>query len=489
MLSNVKRGLENDYDLLDTRIGDGNYGTINLAKKKHTDQIVAIKIISKESFQKQKSTSVETKDKVVAENVEKDVEDGEKKKRDKKKKINKVDDEKDQSNKKEKKEKKGKKDSEKKKKKKKKKKDTSLSLPSDAEEGLIREIKILKMCQHPHIVQYISCYEDDHNLYIVMEYVKHGDLLAIVNSLKNRRFDEKKSQMIIAQLISAVEYCHRNLIVHRDIKLENILVADEDKFTIKLADFGLSTYIHPSSYHMTWCGTMNYAPPEIIKNDAYDPMLVDIWSIGVVIYVINSGRFPWDGNTAIEYSQHIIKCIDEPSQFVINYPTWFSNDLKDLLTKIFKRPDDRITLMDIKKHPWINKHILPSHIKARQTITRIDTTIVNEIIALGFDESEVLLSLHRNNNNQIVALYHIIQERYGSVLDELNTSTKGLIKLSNKAGLTQSDTNIYSRLSCKSNSPRSQTPRNTPLARILDESPRKEASHTTKLSGVVAHKN
>lgn len=428
MLTDVKKDcLDKDFELGEV-IGDGSFGKIRKARNRYTDEVVAIKVIDKSLLKKPKEDS-------------------------KKKSHN--DKEEEEESKKE-------------KKKDKKDKNRKKSKLSVAEEGLLREINILKLCQHPHIVHYIACYEDEKNYYIVMEYIKDGDAVTLLNNKKYRRVKERKAKDVIAQLQSAVEYCHRNLIAHRDIKLDNILIADKDKLVVKLADFGLSNFINPESNHFTFCGTLNYAAPEIIMNDdnGYDPMKVDVWSLGVVIYVMIAGRFPWEGKSVVADATHIASCINFPQKFKINYPDFFSEDLKDLLGKIFRKPEDRMTVIEIKQHPWLVKHALPSYMKPREPVVKIEPIFIAKVVSLGFNEADVLVSVYNNTNNQMTALYHIIKERYGDVIEESIKISLG--QTSND--FSRSDPSIYARISPRRGSPRRElTPRQNPISRILDE--------------------
>jgi len=265
---------------------------------------------------------------------------------------------------------------------------------------LIREIDIMKLCDHPHIVKYFDHYEDDNFYYIVMEYVKRGDLFEHIKEKKCLCIEAAKK--IFRQLISCIEYCHGNLIVHRDIKLENILIADRD-LTIKLTDFGLSNFINTNSKHKTACGSLEYCAPEIMEGDPYNPIKVDIWSMGVVLYCMVVGMMPWTC-TRENMMRHICR-------FEYNVDKILDPVLKDLISKIFVPAEHRISLKQIKNHPWLSYDVLPSYLPPRAPLKEINLILVDKIVSLGFDKTDVLLALYENHTVQETAIYHLLIER------------------------------------------------------------------------------
>lgn len=284
--------------------------------------------------------------------------------------------------------------------------DLKKTLKNDAKEKLLREINIMKICDHPHIVKYIDFYTDDSQYYIVMEYVKCGDLFEIILRAKN--FSISDVRKVFCQMISAMEYCHGNLIAHRDIKLENILVADKKEILVKIADFGLSNYIKTDALHNTACGSLEYAAPEILMKSTYNPIRSDIWSMGVVLYTMATQCFPW-GGSLIDIRNRIINC-----DYDKNHISHLDNDLKDLLSKIFVPAENRITINQMKMHPWLVKYTIPSFLRQREPVGEIILLLVDKVISLGFDQNEVLTSLYSNANTQETAIYHLLKEKlYG----------------------------------------------------------------------------
>lgn len=156
------------------------------------------------------------------------------------------------------------------------------------------ETKILKFCSHPNIVSMLDSFESLDNIYIVMEYMKEGDLLSF---LRNSRvaLTECMVSNIVFQVASSINYLHQCGIIHRDLKLENILIKTytDKSFLIKIGDFGLSAVTSPSQDAAERHGTLHYLAPEILELKSYD-CSVDIWSLGVITYTLISGAFPFD---------------------------------------------------------------------------------------------------------------------------------------------------------------------------------------------------
>ena len=149
-----------------------------------------------------------------------------------------------------------------------------------------QEAAILSNFNHPHIMRVYELVESADGVFIVMEYLPGGELYDLI--LKKQKFTEDEARKIFQQLICAIEYCHSHGVVHRDIKPENILLDDQEN--IKLGDFGLATYCLDGRFLYTSCGSVNYAAPEIVSGKPYSGPEVDIWSIGVVLFIFFSAE-------------------------------------------------------------------------------------------------------------------------------------------------------------------------------------------------------
>lgn len=291
-------------------------------------------------------------------------------------------------------------------------------LSDEIENTLIREVNIMKMLNHPHIVKYLDFYDDVENFYIVMKKVKYGALLDYITQKleKSKTLSLDDARKIFAQLLSAVEYCHGHLIGHRDLKLENILISNKNKLKIKLIDFGLANYIKIDELHRTNCGSLDYAAPEIIDDQPYNPIMIDIWSLGVILYSMIFGCFPWGSNVQYDivnynYNTNVISEmlleVSHNQELLIDYV-----NLRDLLSKIFVPPNERFTLTEIKNHAWMKGSSISSYLPKTKPIKNVDFLLVDQMVALGFKAKDVMLALYENKNTQETAIYHLLYHRF-----------------------------------------------------------------------------
>jgi len=218
-------------------------------------------------------------------------------------------------------------------------------LNSRAEIQLRREIEIQSHLHHKNILRFFGFFWDDKRIYLIIEYAPNGELFKEIQKSPNTRFSEEKSVNYILQICDALEYIHKKHVIHRDIKPENIL---NSLGTLKLADFGWSIHA-PSNKRKTFCGTLDYLPPEMLENHKHDEW-VDLWCLGVLIYEFCAGKPPFESDTQI-------KTINKIKNLDLKFPPYFSKELKDIISKLLKkRPMERINLEQVKEHPWIKKY-------------------------------------------------------------------------------------------------------------------------------------
>lgn len=156
---------------------------------------------------------------------------------------------------------------------------------------------------HPNIVKIFEAFETENHVYLVMEYVGGGSLHSYLKEKPHRRLEEEDAKFIFKQILTALHYCHRKSIAHRDIKLENILL-DENK-QVKLIDFGFSTCIPNDKKIKMFCGTPSYMAPEIVAKEEYAGPPADMWASGVLLYALMNGCFPFRGSTDKELYRRI----------------------------------------------------------------------------------------------------------------------------------------------------------------------------------------
>ena len=154
---------------------------------------------------------------------------------------------------------------------------------------LIKEINIQKILFHPYLTQMYCVIEKTENIFIITEYCSKGDIISYL--LDNDTFDESSACKIFQQIISSLEYLHKNNICHRDIKPENILLTEN--LDAKLSDFGLSKFFKKNELLNTSCGSPIYAAPEMLQGKSYDGTKIDIWSLGISLYMMISGELPF----------------------------------------------------------------------------------------------------------------------------------------------------------------------------------------------------
>lgn len=214
-----------------------------------------------------------------------------------------------------------------------------------------KEISIMKMINHHYVVGVKDVFATSAKIFIVLEFVGGGELFdKIANEGK---LSEDKARFYFRQLVEGLEHCHNNGVCHRDLKPENLLLDTEGN--LKISDFGFSTLnigdadgdgdARAELLHTT-CGTPNYVAPEVLGKDGYDGKKADVWSMGVILYVLLAGYLPFDENTMAGLFQKI-KAAD------FEYPGWFSDEARNLISKVLvPDPQQRARISDLKQHSW-----------------------------------------------------------------------------------------------------------------------------------------
>lgn len=206
-----------------------------------------------------------------------------------------------------------------------------------------REIEIMSSLSHPHIIAIHEVFENNSKIVIIMEYASRGDLYDYVS--EQQPLSEHDARHFFRQIVSAVHYCHQNRVVHRDLKLENILL--DANGNIKIADFGLSNLYHQGKFLQTFCGSPLYASPEIVNGKPYTGPEVDSWSLGVLLYILVHGTMPFDGQD----HKTLVKQISDGAYREPPKPSDACGLIRWLL---MVNPTRRATLEDVASHWWVN---------------------------------------------------------------------------------------------------------------------------------------
>ncbi|XP_067272450.1 serine/threonine-protein kinase MARK1 isoform X2 [Pseudorasbora parva] len=265
---------------------------------------------------------------------------------------------------------------------------------------LFREVRIMKVLNHPNIVKLFEVIETDKTLYLIMEYASGGEVFDYL--VAHGRMKEKEARAKFRQIVSAVQYCHQKRIVHRDLKAENLLL-DAD-MNIKIADFGFSNEFTIGSKLDTFCGSPPYAAPELFQGKKYDGPEVDVWSLGVILYTLVSGSLPFDGQNLKELRERVLR-----GKYRI--PFYMSTDCENLLKKLLVlNPGKRGSLEQIMKDRWMNVGHEEEELKpfTEPEPDFSDTKRIELMITMGFPKEEITEALVVLKYDEVMATYLLL---------------------------------------------------------------------------------
>ncbi|XP_026719584.1 serine/threonine-protein kinase SIK2 isoform X2 [Athene cunicularia] len=279
-------------------------------------------------------------------------------------------------------------------------------------EKIYREVQIMKMLKQSH-VQFLhqQVMETKSMLYLVTEFAKNGEIFDYLAS--HGRLSESEARRKFWQILSAVEYCHGRKIVHRDLKAENLLL--DSNMNIKIADFGFGNFYKSGEPLTTWCGSPPYAAPEVFEGQQYEGPQLDIWSMGVVLYVLVCGALPFDGPTLPILRQRVLE-----GRFRIPY--FMSEECEHLIRRMLVLdPSKRLTIAQIKEHKWMlievpaQRPILyPPGQENEPSIGEYNEQVLRLMHSLGIDQQKTIESLQNKSYNHFAAIYYLLVERLKS---------------------------------------------------------------------------
>uniref|UniRef100_A0A3P9HN05 MAP/microtubule affinity-regulating kinase 3 n=1 Tax=Oryzias latipes TaxID=8090 RepID=A0A3P9HN05_ORYLA len=282
-------------------------------------------------------------------------------------------------------------------------------LNSSSLQKLFREVRIMKLLNHPNIVKLFEVIETDKTLYLVMEYASGGEVFDYL--VAHGRMKEKEARAKFRQIVSAVQYCHQKCIVHRDLKAENLLLDAE--MNIKIADFGFSNEFTLGNKLDTFCGSPPYAAPELFQGKKYDGPEVDVWSLGVILYTLVSGSLPFDGQNLKELRERVLR-----GKYRI--PFYMSTDCENLLKKfLILNPSKRGSLEQIMRDRWMNvgyeEEELKPYIEPQPDYK--DPRRTDVMLQMGYSQEEIKDSLVNQKYNEVMATYLLLDYK-NSELEE-----------------------------------------------------------------------
>ncbi|XP_055779698.1 serine/threonine-protein kinase BRSK2-like isoform X6 [Salvelinus fontinalis] len=286
-----------------------------------------------------------------------------------------------------------------------------------------REIAILKLIEHPHVLKLHDVYENNKYLYLVLEHVSGGELFDYL--VKKGRLTPKEARKFFRQIISALDFCHSHSICHRDLKPENLLL--DEKNNIRIADFGMASLQVGDSLLETSCGSPHYACPEVIRGEKYDGRRADVWSCGVILFALLVGALPFDHD-------NLRQLLEKVKSGVFHMPHFIPPDCQALLKGMIEvNPDKRLTLEAIQKHSWYlggRNEPCPEQppprrvcVKRIVSLTELDPDVLDSMHSLGCfrDRGKLTQDLQCEEDNQEKMIYYLLldrKERYPSCEDE-----------------------------------------------------------------------
>ncbi|XP_019569185.2 serine/threonine-protein kinase SIK3 isoform X2 [Rhinolophus sinicus] len=277
---------------------------------------------------------------------------------------------------------------------------------------IFREVQIMKMLCHPHIIRLYQVMETERMIYLVTEYASGGEIFD--HLVAHGRMAEKEARRKFKQIVAAVFFCHCRNIVHRDLKAENLLL--DANLNIKIADFGFSNLFTPGQLLKTWCGSPPYAAPELFEGKEYDGPKVDIWSLGVVLYVLVCGALPFDGSTLQNLRARVLS-----GKFRI--PFFMSTECEHLIRHMLVLdPNKRLSMEQICKHKWMKLGDADPNfdrliaecqqLKEERQVDPLNEDVLLAMEDMGLDKERTLQSLRSDAYDHYSAIYSLLCDRH-----------------------------------------------------------------------------
>ncbi|XP_076372873.1 uncharacterized protein LOC143257722 isoform X1 [Tachypleus tridentatus] len=275
---------------------------------------------------------------------------------------------------------------------------------------LFQEVRCMKLVQHPNVVRLYEVIDTHTKLYLILELGDGGDMYDYIMK-HDKGVDEETTRKFFQQIVHAISYCHRLHVVHRDLKPENVIFF-EKLGMVKLTDFGFSNRYYPGQKLETSCGSLAYSAPEILLGDSYDAPKVDVWSMGVILYMLVCGHAPFQEANDSETLTMIMDC-------KYSLPSHVSHGCSNLIASMLVRdPERRATLEEIANNSWLNSGdlIQPADylpLISHEHLSEKDHALIIQKLVKGSiaSKEEILEALKKNEYNHITATYFLLAER------------------------------------------------------------------------------
>uniref|UniRef100_A0A8B9ELH0 SNF-related serine/threonine-protein kinase n=1 Tax=Anser cygnoides TaxID=8845 RepID=A0A8B9ELH0_ANSCY len=284
-------------------------------------------------------------------------------------------------------------------------------LAGEAAGQLLQEVRCMKLVQHPNVVRLYEVIDTHSKLYLILELGDGGDMFDHIMRHEGG-LAEGRAKHYFAQIVHAISYCHKLHVVHRDLKPENVVFFQEQG-VVKLTDFGFSNRFQPGKMLTTSCGSLAYSAPEILLGDEYDAPAVDIWSLGVILYMLVCGQPPFQEANDSETLTMIMDC-----RYTV--PPHVSAQCSDLISRMLQRdPRQRASLEQIEGHAWLqgvdpspaSRSLLP--LTSHKRVSREEHEIIIQAMTCGHiaDRDTIQEALEADRYNHITATYFLLAER------------------------------------------------------------------------------
>ena len=271
-----------------------------------------------------------------------------------------------------------------------------------AKQKIFQEAKIVNMLDHPNIARLLEVFENKGNIFCVMEYAKEGDIL---NLIKTRGpLDENTARFIVVQVAQGLKYCHSKNILHRDIKLDNVLLSEN--YTAKICDFGISRVVKKGELIFEDSGTPAYTAPELVSGKGYSGFQADVWSLGIMLFVMVTGKVPFKDKSK---SPDVLHQLIKKGEFTFPPIPHLSEPLQDLITRMLcVDPDKRITIEEMLVHPWF-KHPMIEQLTTYLNVGGENSQdyATKKLLDLGFPAANIKRTVQRQILNHIYCCYQI----------------------------------------------------------------------------------